>query len=282
MKTLGSIDDSSRTVDSPDESYDDSSLLDISCHRMPKNFVKFKTTGDSSMNISDQSLLDNSCHGMLRRFLPVKRDEDSLMMNVDDSTCSSFLDNSCSSTKSCLTVKTSRESLNSSMSLKSRHSHLIHKKVRFHTVEFREYSIILCDNPSASGPPIGLGWRYNPKNTLRAEVDAYESYRDRNDQDRRCKSQLRIPSDRREDILLDFGYSRSEIRSVVKTSTMEKERHRAKLLRKERIDSILKGVKHIKLGFRRSISASSLRQGQIDEDCDSQLHHKSMPSLLKD
>ena len=282
MKTVGrTIDDSNRTVDSPDESYD-SSLLDISCHRMPKNFFKVKTIREPSMYNSDPSLLDNSCHGMLRRFLPVKRDDDSLM-NIDDSTRSSFLDNSCSSTKSCssmkscLTVKTNRESLNSYLSSHSRRSPPLHKNVRFHTVEFREYPIILCDNPSASGPPIGLGWRYNPKDTLRAEIDAYESHRDLNDQDRRCKNQLRIPSDKREDILLDVGYSRSEIRLVVQTSATEKEKQRVKLLRKQRIEPFLKGVNNIKLGLRRSNSASSLRQ--IEDDCDSQVHHKSMPFL---
>jgi hypothetical protein len=182
----------------------------------------------------------------------------------DDSTRSSLLDVSCHSIKSCLAVKTHRDSL---MDMSSRSDRSCScRSVRFHTVEFREYPVILCDNPSASGPPIGLGWEYDPEDTLQAQVDDYEAHR--HEDDRRTKSGLRIPPNIREDKLLQAGFSRSEIRSVVQMSEKEKERRRSSLLRKQRIGPILKGVENIKLGFKRSMSLPSLRPGK--NDCSSQ------------
>ena len=182
----------------------------------------------------------------------------------DDSTCSSLLDVCCHSIKSCLAVKSHRDSL---MDMSSRSDRSCScRSVRFDTVEFREYPVILCDNPSASGPPIGLGWKYDPEDTLQAQLDDYESHR--HGDDRRTKRGLRIPPNIREDKLLQAGYSRSEIRSVVQMAEKEKERQRSGLIRKQRIGPILKGAENIKLGFKRSISLSSLRLGK--NDCSSQ------------
>lgn len=96
--------------------------------------------------------------------------------NSSSRTSSGLDDSSDHSFKSCLKIKTHLDSLNSST-----HSvgSTCTKSVRYDTVEFREYPIILCDNPStSSGPPIGLGWTFDPKDTIRTEVNAYESYRD--------------------------------------------------------------------------------------------------------
>jgi hypothetical protein len=91
----------------------------------------------------------------------------------DNTKTSNCLDNSTGhSLKSCLTIKTQQDSFNSST-----HSVGSTKSVRYDTVEFREYPIILCDNPStSSGPPIGLGWAFDPKDTIRTEINAYEAY----------------------------------------------------------------------------------------------------------
>ena len=100
---------------------------------------------------------------------------DHFLMNAsrgsDNTKTSNGLDDSSGhSLKSCMTIKTHQESLNSST-----HSVGSTKSVRYDTVEFREYPIILCDNPStSSGPPIGLGWAYDPKDTIRTEINAYE------------------------------------------------------------------------------------------------------------
>jgi hypothetical protein len=154
------------------------------------------------------------------------------VFSQDDSNRSSFRGVIGHIIKSCLTVKTQRDSLNNQST--STHSHSdLDRSVRFHTVEFREYPIILCDNPSASGPPVGLGWGYDPKNTLQAQVDAYEAYRDGL---RRTKSELRIPPYIREFILLEAGYSRYEIRSVVQMSEKAKERRRKENLRQHIIE----------------------------------------------
>ncbi|KAL3762370.1 hypothetical protein ACHAW5_011111 [Stephanodiscus triporus] len=147
----------------------------------------------------------------------------------DDSNHVSFLGAIGQIIKSCSTIHTHHESLNNQST--STHSDL-NRSVRFHTVEFREYPIILCDNPSASGPPVGLGWGYDPKNTLQAQVDAYEANREGL---RRSKSELRIPPYVREFILLENGYTRSEIRSMVKMLEKVKERRRKENLRQHNI-----------------------------------------------
>jgi hypothetical protein len=177
-----------------------------------------------------------------------------------------------------LAVKTHRDSL---MDMSSRsETSCSCRSVRFDTVEFREYPVILCDNPSASGPPIGLGWEYDPEDTLQAQLDDYESHR--HGDDRRTKSGLRIPPNIREDKLLQAGYSRSEIRSVVQMSEKEKERRRSSLVRKQRIGPILKGVENIKLGFKRSMSLPSLHLGKNDcSSQDSDFHNASQhPDFL--
>ena len=53
------------------------------------------------------------------------------------------------------------------------------EEVRIDKVKFRVYPIILSDNPStSSGPPIGLGWRYDSKETLISDIDSYETIRE--------------------------------------------------------------------------------------------------------
>ena len=221
-----------------------------------------------SIDETSQIRRSRSVRPVRQRWLKIKTMSFSIKektnFSPDDSTRSSLLDVSCHSIKSCLVVKTHHDSLLDMSSRLNRSCSF--RSVRFHTVEFREYPVILCDNPSASGPPIGLGWEYDPEDTLQAQIDDYESHR--HGDDRRTKSGLRIPPHIREDKLIQAGYSRSEIRSVVQMSDKEKERRRSNLLRKQRIEPILKGVEHIKLGFKRSVSLPSMRPGK--KDCSSQ------------
>jgi hypothetical protein len=165
-----------------------------------------------------------------------------------------------------MTIKTHQESLNSST-----HSVGSTKSVRYDTVEFREYPIILCDNPStSSGPPIGLGWAYDPKDTIRTEINAYEAYRDGDGETttqsiKRNKNELRIPPDIREDFLLQLGYSRSEIRSAVELSMKDKKRIQATVKQDQRVEPIRKGIQSIKRGMNRTLSLQSLVKAQKDD-----------------
>ena len=52
------------------------------------------------------------------------------------------------------------------------------KVLRFTNVEFREYALVLSDNLSTtSGPPIGIEWKYHPKNSILLDLDGYECSR---------------------------------------------------------------------------------------------------------
>jgi len=82
-------------------------------------------------------------------------------------------------------------------------------RVMFSSVEIREYSRIMGDNPScSSGAPISLDWDHNHSFSL--ELDVYEGKKSR-----RSFDELRIPRKTRHDILLDeCGYSMSTIIKV--------------------------------------------------------------------
>ena len=187
--------------------------------------------------------------------------------NSSSRTSSGLDDSSDHSFKSCLKIKTHLDSLNSST-----HSvgSTCTKSVRYDTVEFREYPIILCDNPStSSGPPIGLGWTFDPKDTIRTEINAYESYREGDGETtqstKRNKNELRIPPDVREDFLLQLGYSRSEIRSAVELSMKDKKRIQATVQQDQRVEPIRKGIQIIKRGMNRTLSLQSLVRAQKDD-----------------
>ena len=66
------------------------------------------------------------------------------------------------------------------------------KQIRFGNVEFREYTRRLSDNPStSSGPPIGIGWDFNPEDTISIDLEVYEDDREGS---RRTKRELAIPA----------------------------------------------------------------------------------------
>ena len=66
------------------------------------------------------------------------------------------------------------------------------KQIRFGNVEFREYTRRLSDNPStSSGAPIGIGWNFNPEDTISIELEVYEDDREGS---RRTKRELAIPA----------------------------------------------------------------------------------------
>lgn len=177
--------------------------------------------------------------------------------------------------KSCLTVKTLRDSLRDSLCDESDHSlsppspRTRSSSVNFGTLEFREYPIILGDNPSAScGPPIGIGWEFD--DVLESDIDTYEAYRDGGNDElggssssRRSKSELRIPSEVREFMLVTSGYSRQEIRTATQSARKEKDR-RITSIRRQRFDPIVHRVDGAKRGLKRIVSSPSLLYGRRD------------------
>eukprot|EP00984_Skeletonema_dohrnii_P036734 scaffold38049_cov161-Skeletonema_dohrnii-CCMP3373.AAC.1 len=85
------------------------------------------------------------------------------------------------------------------------------RNVCFSNLEIRSYDITLGDAPTMRGPPISLGWKYDPKETETYEVDAYEQHRN----PRRTKIELVMPPAYREDLMQDAGFSRFEMKQVM-------------------------------------------------------------------
>ena len=107
----------------------------------------------------------------------------------------------------------------------------------------------MSDNPSSAGPPIGIGWRYNPKDTIILDLDIYECECEGN---RRIKKEFIIPPYVREDMLREAGYSRNEIALAVKRARKDKGRRSASL-RQQKFDPILERVEAVKIGIKRII-----------------------------
>ena len=128
------------------------------------------------------------------------------------------------------------------------------RKISFDCVEIREYNRILSDNPATTnGPPVGLGWNYSPEDTLRIDLETYESYQSNA---RRSKRQLAIPSQVRQEMLLEEGYSRGEIARTVREIRKIREQRNVSFHHikydpiAERVESLKRGVKGIIPGKR--------------------------------
>ena len=88
-------------------------------------------------------------------------------------------------------------------------------RVRFSTVEFQEYPIILGDNPAvSSGPPLTIDW--TPMSKKSVPLEDYERMRSQ----RRSAGQMSIPQTIRRELLLDLGFTLSEIQRHTKQATI--------------------------------------------------------------
>lgn len=84
--------------------------------------------------------------------------------------------------------------------------------VRFSKVSIREYEIVPGCNPSVSeGCPISLGWRHAEEKNL-----MFHAFENKRESRRRRQNQMRMPKSYREDILIDFGYTKKEIKKADK------------------------------------------------------------------
>ena len=101
------------------------------------------------------------------------------------------------------------------------------KTVRFSTVEIREYGIVLGDHPGRSlsptnGPSISLSWSYNRLQPF--SIIAYEQAKS-TDQVHTINNKA-LSSFEREDMLKEYGFSRSEMEESVKSKNLIKDQRR--------------------------------------------------------
>ncbi|KAL3763776.1 hypothetical protein ACHAW5_000349 [Stephanodiscus triporus] len=113
------------------------------------------------------------------------------------------------------------------------------RNVSFSSLEIRSYDITLGDAPTVNGPPISLDWKYDPAETRRCSIDAYEN--ETNDDARECTRRLRrdrqellMPSSHRQYLLMrEWGFSRGEIEGAMKEARRASQR-RARTVRNAR------------------------------------------------
>jgi len=111
--------------------------------------------------------------------------------------------------------------------------------VTFGAIEIRQYPRELGDNPAVkSGPPLTVGWRFDPSTVLKMDIEAYEAEKSSNE-----KKQMVVPKFVREVWLMEAGYTRSEIAEAVRDIQAIKEsRRRASIGHKKRRTRAKKSV----------------------------------------
>lgn len=179
--------------------------------------------------------------------------------------------------KGCLSVKTQRESLNSTLHHSSSGGD---SAVRFGTVEIRSYPVILGNNPSPSaGPPVGIGWQHDPEATLKKDIDSYEESRASVGSRRSKAEHLKIAASAREEMLLEAGYSREEIRLATLRAQKDKLRRVESLRLLNQYGSLFMKVdtakgfvkRGFKVGKRQSSADYYLRRETLDSYAESRL-----------
>ena len=97
------------------------------------------------------------------------------------------------------------------------------RSVSFNKIEIREYERTLGDNPCvSSGPPLTLGWKYNPDHDV-FDVEEYE-----NNKSPRSKAEMLMPREIREVVLKEYwGVSKSEMYTTTKDINIAKRNRRA-------------------------------------------------------
>lgn len=98
------------------------------------------------------------------------------------------------------------------------------KKVRFSIAEVRTYERMWSDNPSVSaGPPVGIGWRYNPRLTIRFSVIRAQHQRSTKYNHGYCPILTR---DEREECLREAGCSTKDIAKFTREAIKSKNQRR--------------------------------------------------------
>lgn len=89
-------------------------------------------------------------------------------------------------------------------------SAIVDLSVKFTDCTIREFEVIPGSNPSVSaGAPIELGWAHTEDEIV--PVDTYEEVRGAS---RRLQAQMRMPTEYRHQLLMEFGHSMNQIRQA--------------------------------------------------------------------
>lgn len=115
---------------------------------------------------------------------------------------------------------------------------LLKRNVSFHTMEIREYGVVLGDNPScSSGPPVQLAW--NPLDSTELRIDDYEEHRP----PRRDRAEMLMSYNVRWwSLMRESGYTVSQLkRATDSCQEARKARQRTvrKIRRQEKINDTL-------------------------------------------
>lgn len=96
------------------------------------------------------------------------------------------------------------------------------RSVGFTTVQIRSYERILGDNPSCTdGPSVSIGWKYKDNSVLQS-VDEYEEQRTSS----RSRFVPILSRHEREAMLMDLGYTRSDIANALRDNVRTRNRRR--------------------------------------------------------
>ena len=121
------------------------------------------------------------------------------------------------------------------------------KSVAFDSISVRPYERILTVNPScSSGPPIGLGWKFGQES-----VYSLDTFEERRSPHRRSKSQMVLPRETREEMLLEIGYDRRALAYGVRQVIKVKNQRRRTVVNlgnaafEEKVESAKNGVKRL-------------------------------------
>jgi len=125
-------------------------------------------------------------------------------------------------------------------------------KLRWSTLTVREYPYALGDNVTVMGPPISICWDHQDENTY--DVKEYEEAMlglDENNEDgaaapdiRRTKTEMKMPSRIRTEILMSHGHTKKEIRDAIKLSQATKEQRKmtVRTLKLQKMDEFMEKV----------------------------------------
>ena len=114
------------------------------------------------------------------------------------------------------------------------------RRCRFSTLTVREYPRILGDNVTVMGPPISLSWEYEDES-----VYDLEEYLIAVQDSKRIQAELKIPSMHRDMMLRESGYSRKEIQTACKKSTIARNQRKRTIetLKLQPLEEFLEKVK---------------------------------------
>jgi hypothetical protein len=138
--------------------------------------------------------------------------------------------------------------------------------VSFESITIREYAVTIGDNPScSSGAPISIDWSYNEKATV--PIEDYEKYKP----PRREKSELKMPSEIRNNILQEWDYSLSRI-LMASTEAQNVRNQRSKsaqtFTQRQIVRNGIKGFCNMpKVLYRKASRRSGKKTVDADTDC---------------